>query len=224
MHRIFIGYDTRQDISYHVLKYSLEKHSSEELDIRPLVLKELDFHRDYDPLASTEFTYTRFLVPSLCDYEGTALFMDSDMLCFGDISEIFHLDMSDYWLRVVKHDHRPTTKVKMDGVPQTAYPRKNWSSFMLFDCSRLTMWTRGNVSEKPPKWLHRFEPVPDECIGDIPRQWNVLDRKNEDTKLIHYTEGGPWLENYKDHAYGDLWFECRDQMLALQRASASGMK
>ncbi len=205
MHRIFVGYDSREDIAYRVLKYSLEQHASEPLDIRPLVLRELDFPRPLDPLQSTEFTYTRFLVPHLCGFEGTALFMDCDMLAVGDIAEIFHLDLQDYALRVYKHDHRPTAAIKMDGKPQTQYPRKNWSSFMLMNCGRLTAWSKEAVLTQPARWLHRFEPIPDEQIGDIPKGWNVLDHYDAGTKLIHYTEGGPWFDRYKAHPYGDVW-------------------
>lgn len=220
MNRIFIGWDPREDIAYHVLKYSLEKHSSQPLQIEPLVLTALDFPREPDPLASTEFTYTRFLAPHLCGFKGRALYMDCDMLCLADIAEVFALDLNGYALRVVKHDHRPTSKVKMDGRPQTQYPRKNWSSFMLLNCERLTMWTRENVLTQPARWLHRFEPIPDEDIGEIPRQWNVLDRYDADTKLIHYTEGGPWFEAYRHHPFGDLWLRYRDEYLRTRSALA----
>src|SRR5689334_8309981 len=114
MHRIFIGYDSREEIAYHVLKHSLEKHTSEPVEISPLILSELGLKREFDPLASTEFTYSRLLVPCLCDFIGVALFMDCDMLCLSDIAEIFRLDLSGLALRVVKHDHRPTSKFKME--------------------------------------------------------------------------------------------------------------
>lgn len=220
MNRIFIGYDSTIDIDTRVLQYSLEKHSSQRLDTRFLVLKDIvrehGFNRPHDPLASTEFTYTRFLVPYLCGYQGIALFMDSDMLCFADIMELLSLDMSHCWLRVVKHEYNPTATVKMDGRPQSAYPRKNWSSLMLMNCEKLTVWTKEAVETQSGAWLHRFEPIPDDCIGDIPKTWNTLDGYDESTKLIHYTEGGPWFENYKDHPYGDVWYRYRDEYLVTQ--------
>ncbi len=222
--RIFIGYDSRMPIASDVLKYSLEKHSSAPLDIVVLNLKNLEreigFKRPQDPLQSTEFTYTRFLVPYLCGYKGHALFMDNDMLCLADINEIFDLDMSSSWLRVVKHDHRPTNTIKMDGRVQTSYPRKNWSSFMLLNCEKLTMWTKEAVETQPAKWLHRFEPVPDACVGNIPDTWNVLDRYDANTKLIHYTDGGPWFENYKNHPYGDVWFKYQEEYMARNAVKA----
>jgi lipopolysaccharide biosynthesis glycosyltransferase len=206
MNRVFIGYDSREDIAYRVLRYSIEQHASRPLDIRPLKIAELDVRRQ-DPLASTEFTYTRFLVPSLCDYQGLAIFMDCDMVALTDLNQLFDLDMSNFALRVVKHDYRPTSTVKMDGKVQTVYPRKNWSSFMLMNCAKLKLWTREAVETRPPSWLHRFEGIPDENIGDLPFTWNVLDRYDADTQLIHYTEGGPWFERYKDHPYGDVWLK-----------------
>jgi len=216
-HRIFVGYDSREDIAYRVLKYSLEKHASEPLDIRPLKIGELNFSRPHDPLQSTEFTYTRFLVPYLCNFEGTALFMDCDMLALGDICEIFHLDMSDYWLRVYKHDQQVSSAVKMDGKIQTWYPRKNWSSFMYLNCARLTAWTKEQVQTQSARWLHRFEAIPDERIGDIPEGYNVLDRYDARTKLVHYTEGGPWFENYRNHPFGDVWLRACDEYTMGQR-------
>src|SRR4051794_15947056 len=121
MHRVFVGYEEKQDIAYQVLRYSILKYTSEPVRIEPLILSQLGFSRPLDPQASTEFTYTRFLVPHLCRFSGRALYLDSDMLCLGDLSELFHLGLDEHWLRVVKHHHRPTTKVKMDGRVQTSY-------------------------------------------------------------------------------------------------------
>jgi hypothetical protein len=211
--RVFIGYDSKQDIAYHVLRYSILKHTSQPLDVRPIVLSELQFPRRVDPLAATEFTYTRFLVPYLCGFAGRALFMDSDMLCLGDLSELFRLSLDPYWIRVVKHDHCPLDGVKMDGRAQRSYPRKNWSSLMLMDCEKLTAWSFENVLGKSGAWLHRFEPIPDERLGELPPEWNVLDRYDDHTKMIHYTVGGPWLPNYRNHPYGGIWFQYRGEAI-----------
>lgn len=218
-HRIFIGFDKRMPIASEVLEYSLRKHSSEPLDIRLLKLDELDLKRPHDPLQSTEFTYTRFLVPHLCGFQGIALFMDNDMLAFGDVSKLFHLDMSEAWLRCVKHDQKASSDgIKMDGRRQTSYPRKNWSSFMLLNCAQLTSWSKEAVDTKPASWLHRFESVPDDKIADLPKTWNTLDWYDETTELIHYTEGGPWFDRCRDHPYGAVWFKYRDELLAREAA------
>jgi hypothetical protein len=214
MFKIFIGWDSRFPEPADVLRYSLLKDSSIPLDIHYLKLDELDLHRMNDPLASTEFTYSRFLVPYLCNYRGKALFLDNDMLCLGDIREIAELDMAQFALRVVKHDYQPTNAVKMYGCPQTSYPRKNWSSMMLMDCGKLKLWTKKVVETQTGAYLHRFQDIPDSQIGDLPKTWNTLDWMDERTKLIHYTNGGPWFEEYRDHPHADVWMKMRDEMLA----------
>jgi hypothetical protein len=209
-HRIFIGYDPSQQIAYEVLEYSLAKHTTEPIDVQPIDAERLpDFNRPVDPLASTPFTYTRFLGPWLCDYEGIALFMDSDMLALGDISELFHLPMDGLALRVRQHDYRPSDAVKMGGKVQTQYPRKNWSSLMLMNCAELGAWTKEAVETQSGAWLHRFEPIPDEKIGDLSAEWNVLDHMMGPTKLLHYTSGGPWLTGCEDADHAELWHEYR---------------
>jgi hypothetical protein len=211
-HRIFIGYDPTQDIAYEVLRYSLEKHASEPIEINAIDASKLtEFNRPVDPLASTPFTYTRFLVPWLCDYEGIALFMDSDMLALGDVSELFHLPMDGLALRVRQHAYNPTETVKMGGKVQTQYPRKNWSSLMLMNCSELQVWTKEAVETQSGAWLHRFEPIPDEKIGDISEEWNVLDHITGPAKLLHYTSGGPWLPGCEDADHADLWHQYREE-------------
>lgn len=214
MFRVFIGWDSRESECSDILAYSLRKHSSIPLDIRYLKLDELDLNRPRDPLQSTEFTYTRFLVPHLCGYEGTAVFMDCDMLCLGDIRELAELDMTGLALRVVQHDYKPTATTKMDGAKQTVYPRKNWSSLMLMNCAELRLWTKAVVETQTGAYLHRFTDIPDEKIGEIPRTWNTLDWMDEHTKLIHYTSGGPWFEQCKDHPYGAAWLKGRDEYRA----------
>lgn len=218
--RIFIGFDGRMAVAVDVLVHSLLKHSSIPLDIRLLKKDELEFNR-HDPLASTEFTYTRFLVPSLCDFQGMALFMDCDMLCSSDVKELFDLNMSEFALRVVKHDHAPTELVKMDGRIQTRYPRKNWSSLMLMECSRLTCWTREAVQKMPAAWLHRFEPIPDLLIGEIPDGWNVLDRPGQETKLLHMTSGGPWFKGYEDCPGAAAWYKAYYELKGNRDGSTS---
>jgi lipopolysaccharide biosynthesis glycosyltransferase len=219
--QIFIGYDKNIDLPYRVLKFSIEKHASSPVLVRPLDLRELVFNRPIDPLQSTEFTYTRFLVPHLCNFKGTALFLDNDMLCFSDISELFRLDMSEFAIRCVKHDHRPIAGSKLDGKVQTVYPRKNWSSLMLLNCAKLGVWSKENVESKSGAWLHRFEPITDDKIGEISDEWNTLDWMDDRTKLIHYTGGGPWYYEYRNHPYGEIWTKyLREYLVSIGGQSA----
>jgi lipopolysaccharide biosynthesis glycosyltransferase len=212
MLRIFIGWDQRFPEPADVLRHSILKYSSIPLEIRYLKLSELDLQRLPDPLASTEFTYSRFLVPHLCGYEGKALFLDSDMLCFADIKELDDLEMKSFALRVVKHNYVPTNRVKMYGCPQTSYPRKNSSSLMLMDCAKLKVWSKSVVETETGAYLHQFQDIPESLIGDIPEEWNSLDTFKMGTKLLHFTNGGPWFEQYRQHPHAGLWFATRAEM------------
>ena len=101
------------------------------------------------------------------------------MLCLGDIRELADLDMTGLALRVVQHDYRPTAATKMDGAVQTVYPRKNWSSLMLMNCAELRLWSKEIVETQTGAYLHRFQDIPDEKIGEIPKTWNTLDWMDE---------------------------------------------
>lgn len=217
MLRIFIGWDSRFPEPADVLAHSLRKHSSIPLDIRYLKLDELGLNRTHDPLASTEFTYSRFLVPHLCGFRGKAMFLDNDMLCLGDVKELDDLDMTNFALRVVKHEYSPVNTVKMYGCPQTSYPRKNWSSMMLMDCAKLKLWSKEVVETQTGAYLHRFQDIEDAAIGEIPKTWNTLDWMDHTTKLIHYTNGGPWFDAYRDHPHAAVWVQARDEMRSQQK-------
>lgn len=213
--RIFIGWDSRFPEPAQVLAHTFREHSSSPLDIRFLDYRHLHdcygFTRAPDPTASTEFSFSRFLVPYLCDYDGTALFVDNDCICCGDVAELFNLPMNGLAVRVVAHDYIPTqaTKFGASGTPQAVYPRKNWSSVMLMNCSELDMWTPEVVGTAPGARLHRFEDLHDREIGRLPAEWNVLTTPTRNMKLLHYTEGGPWFEGCENCPGAELWREAR---------------
>ncbi len=213
---IFIGWDSREDIAYQVCARSLKRHSRSDLEIVPLKQQELAsrglYSREKDPLASTEFTYTRFLVPELTGYRGWALFMDCDFLVTADVSEVFDLAEDRYAVMCVKHDYRPRETVKMDGAAQTVYPRKNWSSFVLWNCGHpaTRALTPEIVNRQTGAYLHRFTWLEDGLIGALPETWNWLEgwcRKPVEgaPKGIHFTRGGPWFENWQRVDYAELW-------------------
>ena len=184
--------------------------------MRPLKQQELRdagwYTRPIDKLASTEFTFTRFLIPELTNFKGWALFMDCDMILTTDIKELFDQADPKYAVMCVQHDYTPKEGFKMDGQKQTIYPRKNWSSVMLFNCGHpsnaaLTM-DLVNDPEINGAYLHRFNWLKDEEIGELDHTWNYLVGVYNDIdipKLIHYTEGGPWFENYRDCEFNELW-------------------
>jgi len=217
--KVFVGYDSREQIAYDVCEYSILKYNRNARVI-PLKQDELReqklYWRDNDPLSSTEFTFTRFLVPHLCNYQDWALFVDCDFLFQINIEEIFALADNRYAAMVVKHDYNPPEGVKMDGQKQLAYPRKNWSSMILWNCGHPNnqKLTTGLVNKETGQFLHRFSWLKDDMIGELNCQYNWLvnhyhEPKDGKPKLIHYTEGGPWFENYQHCEYGYHWERMR---------------
>jgi lipopolysaccharide biosynthesis glycosyltransferase len=213
---IYVGWDSREDIAYQVCRSSLLRHADIPLDIIPLKQDELRerglYHRESDPLASTEFTYTRFLVPALTGYQGWALFCDCDFLWTADVAQLMALADDRYAMMCVHHDHNPPETLKMDGAIQTRYPRKNWSSMVLYNCAHPAnaALTPDLVSEQSGAYLHRFQWLDDDLIGAVPETWNWLEGWSQKPdhgapNVVHYTRGGPWFKNWQDVDYGDLW-------------------
>lgn len=216
---IYIGFDSSnygQELAFNVCKKSMLKYN-DKLNINGLYLKDLKekglYYRD-DNTGSTEFTYTRFLVPYLNNYNGWALFCDSDFLWFCDPTEILekYKDESKA-IFCVKHEYNKCNgNTKMDGLKQEWYPRKNWSSLMLFNCSHpdIQKLTIENVNTMSAKWLHRMEYCDDNNIGELPIDYNYLVNyygNGNNYKALHFTDGGPWHKDYRDVHYGDLWLD-----------------
>lgn len=214
--RVFIGWDSREPEAYDVAAHSLLRHASIPVEVKPIKQEDLRaqdlFWRDRDPLASTEFTYTRFLTPHLAGYEGFALFCDCDFLWTGDIAELVALIDPSKAVSCVQHDHRPPEQTKMDDAVQSVYPRKNWSSMMLFNCAHPStrQLTPDIVNTQTGAYLHRMQWCADDEIGALPETWNWLEgwskaAPGEIPKVIHYTRGGPWFEKWQDVEFADLW-------------------
>ena len=205
---IYVGYDSREDLAYQVCEFSIKKQSPS-ANVHPLVFKELIekniYTRDEDKLGSTEFTFSRFLVPILNKYEGWALFCDCDVLFLNPLEDLFSLADDKYAIMCVQHDYSPKEGLKMDGKVQSLYPRKNWSSVVLWNCAhpsnRKITLDLVNHPDTTGKFLHRFSWLNDDEIGSISHEWNWLvdwyhEPQDGKPKAIHYTEGGPWFKDY----------------------------
>ncbi len=228
---IFIGYDYRERAAANVLIDSLYQKSSFPLSITPLITDQLvkrGFHnRDRDEKQSTEFSFTRFLVPYLMNYEGWAIFLDCDMLCQTDIAKLWEQRNDIYSLMCVKHEHIPNEKKKFLGEIQTAYPKKNWSSLMLMNCQKCKELTINYVNKASGLDLHRFNWLSDDNeVGEIKGDgWNYLvgvnkeedENKLKNKALVHWTLGGPWFKGQKE--YNEFltseWFKARDGIIKL---------
>lgn len=219
--RVFIGYDSEEPVAYSVLAFSIMRHAKTPISITPLKLGQLPMTRKRADYQSTEFSFSRFLVPYLCNYEGTAIFMDSDMLCKADLSEI---EVDPYKaVSVVKHAYTPKDEEKFLGHRQSVYEKKNWSSFMYFNNAMCKTLTPKVVNDASGLYLHQFKWLQDDSlIGEIPNQWNYLVGEGnqcnfEDAKVLHYTLGTPCFRKYKDCLGSKDWYETQDQMLYYNR-------
>lgn len=206
MFNVYVGYDSRLDDVYNVCRHSILRHGpANVIPIKQQPLRDLGVYtRDIDTLGSTEFTLTRFLVPYLSNYEGWSLFCDNDFLWTCDVNEVFALRDERFSVMVVKHDYEPKTDIKMDNKVQHKLPRKNWSSLMLFNNSKCKNLTPELVNNSEPSYLHRL--LWADNIGSIPHEYNYLvGYYSGEFKALHYTDGGPWFENYRNCEYSELW-------------------
>lgn len=236
MINVYIGWDAREAVASDVCAYSILKRTESNVNITFLKHRELRqsgiFARPWlteattgnwrdlidDKPFSTEFSHTRFLVPSLMKFKGWALFMDSDMIFLNDIQKLFNLCNPEFAVMCVKHNHKPpASAIKMDGRQQLSYFRKNWSSFVLFNCEHPSnrFLTEDKVNFMKGVDLHSFSWLKDHEIGSIPHTYNYIvgvspklpPESGSRPAVIHYTEGGPWFEECKDVPMGDYWMD-----------------
>ena len=220
--KVFIGYDPVESVAWHAMAHSILVRSSIPVSIIPVNvanLKEI-YTRERDQKQSNEFSFTRFLVPYLCDYQGYAVFFDCDMMLRTDISEILNVTKAqpDKAVYVVQHNYEPRDEIKFLNAVQYKYPRKNWSSVMLWDCAHPAnkKVTADFVNTATPMELHRFQWLEDDQIGELDVRWNWLvgeyDQPPSDVKNVHWTVGGPYFDEYKDADFASEWFAESEKM------------
>lgn len=236
MIRVFLGYDEREAVAMHVCTSSILRRASAPVSVCYLAANQLiadyvETHLsgsglidgDYQP--SNAFVFSRFLVPWLCGFEGWALFLDGDMIVRDDIAKLWRLRDPGKAVQVVKHDYRTKFTTKYFGQENRDYPRKMWSSVVLWNCAhpRHRVLTPELIATSTGAFLHRFDWLPDTLIGALPAEWNWLADEyvhNPDAKLVHYTIGGPYLDAYAQCDYSSDWHvEARAMMRADQEAA-----
>ena len=228
MSSIWIGFDPREAQAFAVARESLSYFMPHQIPVRGLVLDtlrkkglytrptETRLGRLYDVISehemATEFAISRFLVPHMAQ-RGWALFTDCDVMArknLGDLLSARGLCKSEFAVMCVKHNHRPNSTTKMDDQVQSAYARKNWSSVMVFNCDHPSnrKLTPELVNSVPGRDLHRFCWLDDHEIGELGPEWNFLVGHSDpaiDPKIVHYTDGGPWFEGFRNAPYADEW-------------------
>jgi len=220
--KVFIGYDPIESVAWHTLVASIYRQSSRPVAIVPINLKNLGgiFNRPRESKQSNEFSFSRFLVPYLCNYEGQGIFFDCDQMLRTDIAEIFTVlnEQPGKAVYVVKHTYEPRNDVKYLNNVQYKYPRKNWSSVVLWNCEHIKnkVVTPEFVNSAEALELHRFTWLEDNEIGELDVKWNWLvgeyDYPPKDVKNVHWTIGGSYFQEYKNTDFASEWFEERDGM------------
>lgn len=221
MIRVVLGYDEREAVAMHTCTSSILRRASKPVSFTYLAPNQLiadyvETHvagsgliKDgYGP--SNAFIYSRFLVPWLFGYEGWAVFLDGDMICKDDIVHLWQLRDPSKAVQVVRHEYQTRHPVKYLGQPNEDYPRKMWSSVVIWNCAhpRNRVLTPELVSTSPGSFLHRFEWLEDKQIGALPLEWNWLVGEydeNHEAKLLHYTIGGPYFADYQDCDHAVDW-------------------
>jgi hypothetical protein len=228
--KIFIGFDPVESVAWHTMTHSILSRSSVPVAIVPVNIANLKgiYTRERDPKQSNEFSFTRFLVPYLSGYDGWAAFFDCDMLLRTDVARLFELAVKDSSkaVHVVQHDYEPRDDVKYLNTVQYRYPRKNWSSVVLWNCGHPSnrAVTPEFVNTASPMELHRFQWLRDEEIGALDVRWNWLvgeyAEPPQDVHNVHWTVGGPYFHEYKDADFAEEWFAEQERMnFCMQRPS-----
>lgn len=208
---IFIGYDPREAVAFHVCANSIIRQGSQPVSISPLSLNILKDYKETHSDGSNHFIYSRFLVPYLTGYQGWAIFIDGDMILRDDISNLWALRDDKYAAMVVKHDYKTKMNTKYLGSKNEDYPCKNWSSVILWNCGhhKNRILTPTFIEKSTGKELHRFSWIDHENdLGSLPIHWNWLPDEfglNKDAKLLHYTLGTPSFHEFATTPMGDEW-------------------
>jgi len=213
---IFVGYDPREAVAYHVCANSIIRNASVPVAIIPLALNLFEDYKETHTDGSNHFIYSRFLVPHLMEYSDHAIFIDGDMIVRGDIVELWNLRDPYKDVQVVKHDYKTRMPVKYLGAKNEDYPRKNWSSVILWNCNSFPnrKLTPDFIQRSTGAELHRFTWLDDARIGELPPEWNWLPDEygaNPNAKLLHYTLGTPCFHEFADTPQGNEWH--REHML-----------
>ena len=210
--QIYIGYEEREHDAYRVCKHTIKRFDSNLIKTIKLRSQNIpEYKRNWGEPQSTDFTFTRFWVPYLSEFKGYSIFVDCDFLFLDDVQKLTEYINPDLAVSVVQHPtYNPHTEIKMDGVAQHRSFRKNWASLMVFNNehpSNKILTPDYLNNHKPGIDFHHFKWLKDEEIGSIPLEWNCLDGYYDlkYPKAIHYTDGGPWFDDYKETQYSSLW-------------------
>ena len=215
---VVVGFDQKEAIAFHTFTQSVIEKSSLPVSFIPLAINTLYEYKETHNDRSNDFVYSRFLTPFLNDFKGWAIFADGDMICQADIKELWDLRDESKALLVVKHNYKTKASQKYLGNINENYPRKNWSSVVLWNCSHPShkILTPDFIAKQTGKYLHRFSWLNDNDIGELPIEWNWLAIEypvNIKAKLIHFTLGTPCFKDFRETDMAAEWLETKNRLL-----------
>jgi len=216
--KIVVGFDQREAVAYHTFTQSIIEKSTLPVSFILLAIQTLADYKESHTDKSNDFIYSRFLTPYLMKFNGWAIFADGDMVCLSDIKELWDLKDESKALMVVKHDYKTKSHQKYLGNINENYPRKNWSSVILWNCNhpKHKILTPDFIANQTGKYLHRFSWLQDDDIGELPKEWNWLATEypaNTHAKLIHYTLGTPCFKDYRNSEMSELWHQTQERSM-----------
>jgi hypothetical protein len=206
-----VGFDQREAISYHTFCQSVLEKASIPVRFIPLAENTLRFYQERHENISNRFIFSRFLTPYLNDYQGMAVFADGDMVCQADIAELAAMFEPGKAVQLVQHDYQTKAAKKYLNNINVNYPRKNWSSLVIFNCQHPSnqVLTPAYIEQHEGSHLHRFAWLKDDEIGALPLEWNWLATEydeNPNAKIVHYTLGTPCFRDYKSAPMAEQWW------------------
>jgi len=215
---IVVGFDQREAVAYHTFTQSVIEKSTMPVRFLPLSINSLSHYNDRHNDGSNDFIYSRFLVPHLMNFKGWAIYADGDMVCLEDIKKLWNQRDKNYAVQVVKHNYKTKIEKKYLGNKNENYPRKNWSSLILWNCEHNVhkILTPDFIEKKSGAFLHRFSWINDKEIGELEKEWNWLAleyEEKESINLIHYTIGTPCFKEYSEKSLSSFWKKSFSNML-----------
>ena len=205
-----VGFDQREAVAYHTFVQSVIENASIPVRFMPLDIKSLKTYNETHTDGSNDFIYSRFLVPHLMNFKGWAIYADGDMICVEDIKKLWDLKDEKYAVQVVQHNYKTKVTKKYWGNKNENYPRKNWSSVVIWNCGhdKHKILSPNFIQNQTGSFLHRFHWLNDDEIGSIDNKWNWLAMEYEEKKevnLIHYTIGTPCFREYSNKSFSSYW-------------------
>ena len=215
---IVVGFDQRESVAYHAFTQSVIEKSSVPVAFIPLAINTLCDYQETHNDCSNDFVYSRFLTPFLNDFKGWAIFADGDMICQTDIKELWDLKDDTKAVLVVKHNYQTKSLKKYLGNINENYPKKNWSSLILWNCGhpKHKILTPEYIAQQSGQFLHRFSWLNENDVGEIPKEWNWLAIEypiNSKAKIIHYTLGTPCFRDFRETDMASEWLKTKERLL-----------